>query len=130
MALIHLDECRYGDRSNVRLGTASAPLVRLFDHVIRVLPANRDITIVWGYRGEQDQNQALAEGHSEKPFPESAHNVMPSRAVDAAPYPIRWKDRDGFMWLRGVVELVALQLGIRLKPMIPWDPGHYELEDE
>lgn len=129
--MIYLDVCHYGRISDRRLDTAHPDLQRLFREVIRRVSEDRDLSIACGYRGEEAQMEALQDGKSDKRWPESDHNVKPSRAVDAWPYPVAW-DAEGvkrFHYLRAVVELVARELGIELKPMISWDPGHYALAE-
>jgi len=53
-----------------------------------------DVTIVCGYRGEEEQNKAYTEKKSGLKFPQSKHNHAPSSAVDIAPYingkGVRW----------------------------------------
>lgn len=130
--MAYLDVCRYGRISERRLATAHPKQQHLWREVIRRVSKERDVSIACGFRDEEAQDEAYQDGNSQKQWPDSAHNVMPSRAVDAWPYPVAW-DAEGvkrFHYLRGFVEAVALDLGIRLKPMIPWDPGHYELEDD
>lgn len=45
-----------------------------------------DHTIFFGFRGQADQEKALADGFTTKPFGASKHNRMPSDAVDAGPF--------------------------------------------
>lgn len=45
-----------------------------------------DHTILFGFRGRADQEKALQDGFTTKPFGSSTHNFLPSDAVDAAPY--------------------------------------------
>lgn len=74
-----------------------------------------DFTILQGYRGEEDQNTAFAEGKSNARFGQSLHNVNPSRAVDIAPYPIDWQDTEKFAQLAGMFKAVAAQKGIAVR---------------
>lgn len=39
---------------------------------------------------------------------------MPSNAVDIAPYPIDWNDRERFTYLAGHVKMAAHMLGIKV----------------
>ena len=63
-----------------------------------------DISIICGARGEKEQNEAYALGHSKLRWPQSKHNLSPSMAVDAIPFPIDWKDIDRFKELAAVVK--------------------------
>ena len=80
---------RFSQISRDRLRTCHRDLQVLFEFVIM----NYDCTIVCGHRGEVAQNQAFAEGNSEKQWPNSKHNSFPSNAVDAAPYETSGIDR-------------------------------------
>lgn len=80
---------RYGQRSERHLRTAHIDLQRLFREVI----LHVDCAVLKGHRGEREQNTAFNAGVSELRFPEGKHNVYPSRAVDVAPYPIKWGER-------------------------------------
>jgi len=69
-------------RSMRRLDTCHPDLVILMCEVVRDI----DITVLEGHRGETRQNQMVAEGKSQLPWPRSRHNASPSLAVDVAPY--------------------------------------------
>ena len=62
-----------------------------------------DITILEGYRNEEDQNKAFENGFSKLKFPNSKHNVYPSMAVDALPFPIDWKDTQRLTYFVGFI---------------------------
>lgn len=59
-------------------------LQTIFDEVIKVF----DCTLICGYRGEKEQNEAFEKGYSKLKFPNGNHNKYPSMAVDAYPYPM------------------------------------------
>lgn len=84
-----------------------------------------DMTVVCGYRGKEAQNEAVKAGHSEKPWPTSAHNTVPSDAVDVAPYPINWDDVKAFEALHAYIAGIAHALGIDLHD-ISWDRPHIQ----
>lgn len=118
---------KYGPASRACIATIDGRLQRLLYEYADRAPDELDVTIVCGARGEAEQNKAFAEGKSKLQWPHSAHNKSPSLAFDYAPYPIDWGDRDRFMRVRGALEMCAARLGIALKPVISWDPGHVEL---
>jgi hypothetical protein len=120
---------KYGKASRAKIEELHPLLARVLYDYADVAPPDLDITIVCGQRGEAEQNAAFAAGKSKKRWPDSAHNKSPARAFDFAPYPVDWGDRDRFLRVRGALELVASQRGIRLKPLIDWDVGHLELAD-
>lgn len=108
----------FGRASTRRLLSCHRDLIAVMHGVIQVHPL--DFTIVCGHRGQADQDQAVADGFSRKPWPTSKHNTTPSIAVDIAPYSslihdIDWKDRIGFCLLAGAVLGVAHELGVRLR---------------
>lgn len=122
-----------GKSSRVKLATCHDDLERLVEAVAAGIDAGelatagiRDLTVVCGYRGQAEQDAAYAAGASKLRYPNSRHNQVPSRAVDLAPYPIDWKNRDAFLVLRGYVLAKAATLGIRLRT-ISWDLPHYEI---
>ena len=61
-------------------------------------------------------------------FPKGRHNALPSKAVDVAPYPIDWEDREGFILFAGYVLGVASQLGLNIRWGGDWD-GDFDLSD-
>lgn len=58
--------------------------------VCRELIKQYDFSVLCGHRGKEEQNKAFKNGTSHLIYPQSAHNKMPSHAVDIAPYPIDW----------------------------------------
>lgn len=87
-----------------------------------------DITVLCGFRGEAEQNQAVEDGASKTPWPRSKHNRVPSDAVDVAPFPVEWK-AVGYTSkceaLHAYVAGVAHALGIDLFD-ISWDRPHIQ----
>ena len=80
-----------------------------------------DCTILEGHRGEERQNQMISEGKSQLSFPNSNHNGSPASAVDVAPYPIDWSNRDRFHYFAGYVMGTAQSLGYPLRWGGDWD---------
>lgn len=114
----------FSERSLRRLETCDDRLQRIFSQVIE----DWDCTIICGHRNESDQNKAFASGASKLRFPNSEHNVFPSRAVDVAPWPIpeEWgaKKRDEyekFRYFAFFVLGVASGMGICLRWGGDWD---------
>lgn len=100
-----------------RLSTCDERLQRVLTEAIKTI----DFTVMCGHRSQQDQDKAYAEGKSKVKFPNSKHNTSPSRAVDIAPWPIDWKDRERFVFLAGHVLGIASALGIKLRWGGDWD---------
>jgi peptidoglycan L-alanyl-D-glutamate endopeptidase CwlK len=91
-----------------------------------------DFSVLEGHRGETAQNYAFDNGFSRLKFPKSKHNVMPSLAVDIAPYPIIWKDALRFVQLSQIVKRIASGLFIEIIWGGDWskfiDLPHWELK--
>ena len=107
----------FGKKSQERLNTCDPRLVELFEIVVE----DFDCAVLEGYREKEAQNRAFDEGKSKLRFPEGNHNKYPSLAVDVAPYPIDWEDRDRFHYFAGFVKGVASQLGLDIRWGGDWD---------
>lgn len=97
---------RYSDQSKARLAECHSDLQVLFGEVIKGF----DCSIITGHRGREAQNRMVELGRSQVRWPDGRHNSLPSEAVDAAPYPIDWKDRERFHLFAGFVLGVAARL--------------------
>jgi peptidoglycan L-alanyl-D-glutamate endopeptidase CwlK len=98
-------------KSRGKLKTCEYDLQTLFEFIVKEI----DCTILEGYRDEETQNRCFHEGRSKVKFPDGRHNEYPSRAVDVAPYPIDFNDRDRFHFFAGYVRAIADELGIKLR---------------
>ena len=108
---------RFSTRSKSRLNTCDEKLVKLFEEVVKGF----DCTIIEGHRGQKKQDEAYNKGNSKVKFPNGKHNKSPSLAVDVAPYPIDWRDRDRFEFFAGYVLGIASQMGIKIRWGGDWD---------
>ena len=108
---------RFGTKSRGRLSSCHPDLQKVFNQVIKEI----DCSILCGQRGEKEQNKAFDEGRSKVRFPDGRHNANPSNAVDVAPYPIDWEDRERFHLFAGYVLGIADSMGIRLRWGGDWD---------
>ena len=102
---------RFGKRSISRLKTCDQKLQELFYEVVK----HFDCSIIEGHRGQERQNKACADGKSKVKYPNGKHNQNPSIAVDVAPYPIDWSDRDRFHYFGGFVLGVAKEMGMNIR---------------
>ncbi len=107
----------FGRRSRERLATCDPQLVRLFERAV----GWQDCTVLCGYRGEADQEEAFRTGHSRARFGQSLHNRSPSAAIDVAPWPVDWSDRGRFYLFAGRVLQLADDMGIRIRYGGDWD---------
>ena len=94
---------KYSNNSEKNLKTCHPDLQLLF----RTVLPHFDHTIIIGHRGEKAQNQAYENGKSQLKWPYGKHNKKPSIAVDAAPYPIDWHDRERMTLFAGFVKGAA-----------------------
>jgi peptidoglycan LD-endopeptidase CwlK len=116
---------KYSDSSKEKLSTADTRLQDLFNEVIKHV----DCTIICGYRNKYDQNKAVAEGASKTPWPTSKHNSTPSKAIDAMPFPIDWKDTKRNYMFVGIVRGIAMKMEIPIRCGADWD-GDMQVTDQ
>lgn len=107
----------FSRQSERRLVTCHPVLQQVFREVVRYF----DCTILTGHREEDEQDEAFRSGHSKLVWPKSSHNKHPSHAVDAAPYPIDWNDRERFHLFAGHVLAIARARGHYLRWGGDWD---------
>ncbi len=108
---------RYSDASTRRLSGCDERLIRVMLEVIQ----HFDCTIITGHRDADTQAEMFRLGRSKVRYPNSKHNLSPSLAVDAAPYPIDWKDRERFTYFAGFVWGIATSMGVPLRWGGDWD---------
>lgn len=104
---------RFGKRSRERLKGVDAKLVNILNELIKMM----DITVIEGLRSAERQEELLTKGATKVKY--SKH--MEGKAVDIAPYPIDWEDRDRFYYMGGMVRGIAKQLGIDVRFGGDWD---------
>ena len=115
----------FGKASLERLSTCHPDLQAICHEAIKLI----DFTVVCGHRNEVEQNLAYNTKKSQLKFPASKHNKTPSLAVDIAPYPINWADKNRFHYLAGIMKGIALSKGIKLRWGGDWD-NNGELNDQ
>ncbi len=76
----------FSRRSLSRLETCHPDLILLMREVIASPDCPCDVTVLCGYRGQEEQDQAFASGNSKLRYPQSRHNRIPSLACDVAPF--------------------------------------------
>tara|TARA_R110002072_G_scaffold116430_1_gene246915 strand:+ start:1716 stop:2096 length:381 start_codon:yes stop_codon:yes gene_type:complete len=111
---------KFGKRSKERLRGIDARLVSVLNELVKIM----DVTIIEGLRSEQRQEKLLKEGSTKTKF--SKH--ITGKAVDLAPYPIDWKDRDRFHYMGGMIRGIAKQLNVNVRWGGDWD-GDGETKD-
>ena len=128
---------KFGKRSKNALHSCDERLIKVFDEVIKTV----DCSVLEGHRGQSKQDKYYEEGKSKVKYPSGRHNKLPSMAVDVAPYPIDWNDRERFHLFAGFVLGIAKSMGINLRWGGDWDSDwqvndnrfddfpHFELKD-
>ena len=112
---------RFSTKSKSKLHSCDERLINLFNKVVK----HFDCMVLEGHRGEEKQNAAYDKGNSKVRYPNGKHNQSPSVAVDVAPYPIDWADRDRFHYFGGYVLGVAKQMGLNIR----WG-GHWNQDTQ
>ena len=98
---------RFGRKSRERLKGVDTRLVNVLNELIKIM----DVTIIEGLRSAERQEELLQKGATKVKY--SKH--MEGKAVDLAPYPIDWENRDGFHYMGGMIRGIAKQLNVPVR---------------
>lgn len=104
---------KFSKQSLNRLQSCDERLFKLFSEVVK----HFDCTILEGRRTVERQSMLVKQGKSKTM--NSKH--LTGRAVDVAPYPINWEDRERFTYFAGFVMGIASQQGLKLRWGGDWD---------
>jgi len=117
----------FGMKSAAELATAQSRLIHLFEIVVK----NYDCTILQGKRSELQQQLNVDKGVSKTLNSKHVYPLeAPSRAVDVAPYPLKWPDKDSLTYVKdlsrfyhfgGYVKAIAEHLSIPIRWGGDWD---------
>jgi len=109
----------YGKESKEKLETVHTDLREVLYRAINFM----DIKILEGGRTLERQKQLFAEGATKTLA--SKHLITPenpvSRAVDIAPYPIDWENRERFHYMAGIIRGIAIGMGLDIRWGGDWD---------
>jgi peptidoglycan L-alanyl-D-glutamate endopeptidase CwlK len=111
---------KFGKRSKERLKGVKPELVNVLNELVKIM----DVTVIEGLRTKERQEELVASGASKTKY--SKH--LEGKAVDLAPYPIDWKDRDRFHYMGGMIRGIAKQLNVNVRWGGDWD-GDGETKD-
>lgn len=123
---------KFSNTSKMRILTCHRDLQTLFAHVI----LDYDCSVLCGTRTAKEQDAAFVAGNSKLEWPNSKHNLIPSLAVDVAPYEknhIDWGKLQS-AYFAGYVKGIADQLyrigtiSHRIRCGIDWD-GDNDIDD-
>jgi hypothetical protein len=104
---------RFGRRSREKLKGVNTKLVNVANELIKIM----DITVIEGLRSKERQEGLIAQGKSKTRF--SKH--IEGKAIDIAPYPIDWNDRERFHYMGGMARGIGHVLGIDIRWGGDWD---------
>jgi len=114
----------FGKKSRAKLDTCDTRIIAVMERAIRIV----DFTVIYGHRGKEAQNMAFDAGHSKVKFPNSKHNVIPSIAIDIAPWvngQIPWNKPEYFYHIAGVVMCISKTICIPIR----WG-GNWDMDDQ
>ena len=115
---------KFGQKSKKNLSSCHPKLKKIFNEVIKTV----DCSVLEGHRSKDRQNALYKEGKTKVTYPKGRHNSSPSLAVDVAPYPIDWGDRERFHLFAGFVLGIAKSMGIKLRWGGDWN-RNWEVDD-
>ena len=104
---------KFGKRSRKRLEGVDAKLINVLNELIKIM----DVTVIEGLRSAERQKELLAKGATKVKY----FKHMEGKAVDIAPYPIDWEDRERFHYMGGMVRGIARALNLKVRWGGDWD---------
>ena len=104
---------KFGKRSRERLKGVDSRLVNVLNELIKIM----DVTIIEGLRSKELQEQLLAQGKTKTKY--SKH--IEGKAVDLAPYPIDWEDREMIHYMGGMLRGIGHSMGLKIRWGGDWD---------
>ena len=116
---------KFSKKSERNLSSCHPNLQRLFRVVLEIC----DCAILEGHRPQEVQEQYFEDGRSRVNWPDGKHNTGPSKAVDAAAFPIDWNDKVKFYYFAGIVKGVSEIMEIPIRWGGDWD-GDGDLHDQ
>ena len=108
---------RYGKRSKKRMEGIDSRLRKVLDELIKIM----DVTIIEGVRSAEKQQEYFIKGKSKIDGVTKKGQHQKGKAVDLAPYPIDWEDRERFHYMGGMLRGIAHELNIKVRWGGDWD---------
>ena len=109
---------KFSKKSKDLLSKAHPDLQIIYNELIKIM----DVTILETLRTKETQEEYVRTGKSKTM--KSKHLEQDdgfSHAVDAAPWPIDWNDRERFVYMQGMIRGIAHAKGIKVRSGIDWD---------
>ena len=104
---------KFGRRSRSRLKGVNSGLINVLNELVKIM----DVTVIEGVRSQERQDELVAQGKSKTKFGKHVEG----KAVDLAPYPIDWNDRERFHYMGGMIRGIGQQLGVKVRWGGDWD---------
>ena len=104
---------RFGKRSRERLKGVNIKLQHILNQLIKIM----DVTIIEGLRTQERQDELVKKGASKTKY--SKH--IQGKAVDVAPYPIDWEDRERFHYIGGMLRGIVHEMDVKIRWGGDWD---------
>lgn len=95
--------------SSDKLSTVNPKLQKVILKAFENMPF--DVTILEGIRSKERQAELFAKGASKTM--NSKH--LTGNAIDIAPYPVNWNDKEGFVIMAECILLTAMDMGIKVR---------------
>ena len=108
---------KFGKRSLSRLKGVDTRLVSVLNKLINIM----DVTIIEGVRSAKKQKEYFKNGKSKIDGVTKKGQHQLGRAVDLAPYPIDWNDRDRMHYMGGMLIGIGHIMGYNLRWGGDWD---------
>lgn len=116
---------KFSNRSRSKLETCDSRIIEVMEEAIKYI----DFSVLEGHRDKDLQDLYYEQGKSKLKYPQSKHNQYPSLAIDIAPFPIDWNNRERFVYLAGIIKGIAFEKGYKLRWGGDWDSDN-ELHDQ
>ncbi len=109
---------KFGRSSKRKLATVDSDLQKIANELIKLM----DVTVLEGVRTEDRQKYLVEIGMSKTLISKHLPNQEGlSEALDLAPYPIDWQDRERFIYMQGMIRGIAHMMNIEIRSGIDWD---------
>lgn len=108
---------KFGRKSRSRLKGVDKRLVAVLEELLKMM----DVTIIEGVRSEATQYKYFLDKKSKLDGKNKLSKHQLGRAVDLAPYPIKWEESERFYYMGGMVMAIAKNLGFKVRWGGDWD---------
>ena len=108
---------RFGKKSKQRLKGVDPRIVEVLNQLIKIM----DVTIIEGVRSAKTQYKYFLDGKSKLDGTTKKSKHQLGKAVDLAPYPVKWQNSARFYYMGGMIKGIAKEKGIKIRWGGDWD---------